>query len=298
VSVGERERRVLELAGGEADPAFRRRAAWALARLDPPPGARVLEVGMGAGSLLLLAQRLYDLRPVGLDVDLARVLLARRSGYRGAAVVADAGRLPFREGAFSRALACEVLEHLDDDVGALAELGRVVGAAGRVAVTVPHARYPTSWDPLAWLLERAGVQPPRSGLYVGIWYGHRRLYTRERLRETAAAAGWRVGEEAMLVRGAFPFAHFLLYGAGKRLLDAGLLGRRSAAAVGRVAEPAPLPPRFHPLGMAIRVLRWCDERAERRARPDSPAVHVAALLESDAPSLLEGRSRDLPSAPE
>jgi SAM-dependent methyltransferase len=278
----ERERLVLALAGGEADPAYRRRAAWTLARLAPPAGARVLEVGMGAGSLLLLLARLHDVRAVGVDVELARVLLARRSGYRGAAVVADAAALPFADGSFPRALACEVLEHLADDRAALAELRRVTAPGGRLAITVPHARYPASWDPLAWALERLGVQPPRSGFYVGIWYGHRRLYTRDGLRAVATAAGWGIVEDALLARGAFPFAHFLLYGVGKRLLDAGLAGR-GAAAVGRTAEPAPLPPALHPLGAAIRVLRACDARAERRATPASPAVIVAALL--------EGRSR-------
>jgi SAM-dependent methyltransferase len=193
-------------------------------------------------------------------------------------VVADAGRLPFRDGAFDRALACEVLEHLEDDTGALAELRRAVAPAAAVAVTVPHARYPASWDPLAWLLERIGVQPPRRGLYVGIWFGHRRLYRREQLREAAHGAGWTIREDALLVRGSFPFAHFLLYGIGKRLLDSGMLGRRAAAAVGRPSEPAPLPGALHPLGAAIRILRACDERAERRATAASPAVHVAALL--------------------
>jgi SAM-dependent methyltransferase len=278
VSVAERERAVLDLCGGEADPAFRRRASWALARLMPPEGARVIEVGMGAGSLLLLLRRLDRVWTVGVDVDLARVLLARRCGYGGAAAVADAARLPFRDGAFARALACEVLEHLDDDAAALGELRRTVAVGGRLAVTVPHARYPASWDPLAFVLERIGVQPPRRGVYVGIWYGHRRLYRRDEVRAVAVRAGWMTEEDALLVRGSFPFAHFLLYGIGKRLLEAGVVGRRSAAAVGRSDATGALPPRWHPLGAAIRMLRACDERAERRASGDEPAVHVAALL--------------------
>ena len=281
VSVAAHERSVVELCGGEADPAYRRRAAWVLARLDPAPEDRVLEVGMGAGSLLLLLGRLHEIRPVGVDVDLGRVLLARRCGYLGAAVVADAPALPFRDGAFPRALACEVLEHLEDDRAALAEVRRVTAPGGRVAVTVPHARYPASWDPLSWALERLGLRPPRDGVYVGIWFGHRRLYTREMLRAAAAATGWRVSEDALLVRGSFPFAHFLLYGVGKRMLDSGLLAGDSAAAVSRSAAPAPLPPPYHPLGAAIRALRWCDERAERRATPETPAVHVAAVLERE-----------------
>ena len=43
MSVTAAEARVLELTAGEADPAFRRRAAWALSRLDLADGQRVLE---------------------------------------------------------------------------------------------------------------------------------------------------------------------------------------------------------------------------------------------------------------
>jgi SAM-dependent methyltransferase len=273
--VGDVERRVLELTAGEADPAFRRRAAWALSRLDLAAGQRVLEVGAGIAPLLVLAQRLARLRGVAVDVDLRRLAAARRRSC-GDVVAASAVALPFRSGTFDRALACEVLEHLDDDGAAIAELGRVVAGHGLVAVTVPHQRYPASWDPLARLLDGLGVQPPRSGPYVGIWYGHRRLYGREGLRTLAESAGWLVREEAELVRGGFPFAHFLLYGVGRWLLEAGLVRGQLAAAVGRSAEGGPPLPARHPVGLAIRVLRRCEARAERRGGARS--VHLGLLL--------------------
>ncbi len=286
ISGEDRERTVLEALAGEADPAFRARAAWVLARLPVPQGGRLLEVGTGNGALLRLAEALGEVAGVGVDNDLARLAWARRCGVRAALVAADATLLPFRGGAFAAALASEVLEHLTDDVAALAQLRRVVTASGCLAVTVPHARYPAAWDPLAWVLERVGMQPPRRGWYVGIWYGHRRLYTRAKLTEAAAAAGWAVNELAVLVPGAFPFAHFLLYGLGKRMLEANLLGRRTAAAVGRTAAAGPLPPAWHPIGLAIRLLRWADARGQRREtrRPSGRGVHLAALLTPCAPS--------------
>jgi SAM-dependent methyltransferase len=288
-ATAELEHRVLDACAGEADPAFRRRAAWLLARLRLADGQRLLEVGAGNAALLVLAGRLAAVRPVGLDIDLARIRLARRSGYLGLAVVADAGRLPFRSGAFPRVIASEVLEHLEDDCGALAELRRVLDAEGRLGVTVPHARYPWSWDPLARLLEAMGRQPPRRGCYVGIWYGHRRLYRREELRARVEGAGLVVEEEATLVRGALPFAHFLLYGVGKRALEAGLVPRRDALAVGRSAVAAPLPPAWRPVGLAIRVLRAFDAQAERRWRRgggrSDRGVHLAVTaFPAGAPS--------------
>jgi len=267
----------MALTAGEADPAFRHRVVWVLSRLELNDGQRVLELGAGIAPLLMLAQRLAALRPVAVDVSLARLVLARRRGYRGPAVVADAAALPFAAGSFQRVVASEVLEHVADDGAALAGLRTVAAAGALVGVTVPHARHPFAWDPLARVLEGLGVQPPRSGPYVGIWTGHRRLYRRERLRGLCEAAGWRVVEEGELVRGSFPFAHFLLYGLGKRLLDAGLVGRATRAAVDRSGAAAALPPLWHPVGAMIRLLRFCDARAERHPRPGR-SVHLAALL--------------------
>lgn len=274
------EPHVLEALAGEADPAFRARAAWLLPRLNLPEGGRLLELGTGNGALLRLAATLAGIRGVGVDNDLARLAWARRCGVREGLVAADATLLPFRAESFATALASEVLEHLGDDVAALAELRRVVSPGGRLVVSVPHARYPAAWDPLAWVLERLGVQPPRRGWYVGIWYGHQRLYTQAQLTEAAGVAGWALDELAVLVPGAFPFAHFLLYGVGKRLLEAGVVGRRAAAAVGRTAAAAPLPHAWHPIGLAVRLLRWADARARRCAarRPAGRGVHLAALF--------------------
>ncbi len=272
---------VAGLTAGEADPVFRRRASWALSRLEAAPGQRILEVGSGLSSLLLLLRQVAPVWAVAVDVDVARLAGARRCGDAGPAVAADAAALPFRAQAFDAALACEVLEHLADDAGALAELRRAVRPAGRAAVTVPNARYPASWDPLARVLETVGVQPPRRGPLVGIWTGHLRLYRAGDLRRLAAASGWRVEEEVAIGRGGFPFAALLLYGVGRSLLEAGLLGRRTAAAVGRRAGAAGPLPWWHPVGFATRVLRSCDARAQNRRGGRDRSVHLAVLLRRD-----------------
>jgi SAM-dependent methyltransferase len=272
------EDRVLADTAGEADPVFRRRAAWALSRLAARPGDRVLEVGTGLGSLLILLSRVAPVFAVASDIDLGRLLLARSCGFDGPAVVADAARLPFCTGCFDRLLACEVLEHLEDDAAALREARRVVTRNARLALTVPNARYPASWDPLARLLEAIGVQPPRTGFYVGIWHGHRRLYTEERLAALVAATGWTPVEEALIGRGGVPFSHFLLYGVGKRLLSAGLLGAAAGASVGRRRDSGARLPFWHPVTFAVALLRWCDARRGGRAARSRRSVHLGALL--------------------
>lgn len=276
MTVGTCEARVLALTEGEADPAFRRRASWALSRLELAAGQRVLELGAGIAPLLLLARRLAAIVPVAVDVDLGRMAAARRRGYNAAAVVADAGSLPFVTAAFDRVIASEVLEHVPDDGAALAELRRAAASDGKMTVTVPHALYPASWDPVSRLLELVGIRPPRRGLYVGIWTGHRRLYQRTDLVGLCRDAGWEVCEEAELVHGSFPFAHFLLYGVGKRLLEARFVRGSTSAAVNRSFSGAALPPWWHPVGGFIRLLRRFDARAERRNARRS--VHLAVLL--------------------
>ena len=56
---------------------------------------------------------------------------------RAARVNGDALRLPFPDDTFDRIIASEVLEHIPDDAGALAELARVLRPGGTIAVTVP-----------------------------------------------------------------------------------------------------------------------------------------------------------------
>ena len=58
----------------------------------------------------------------------------------------DAHHLPFPDGSFDVVIISEVLEHIPDDRGAIAEMVRVLRPGGRLAVTVPR------WWPGAGLL--------------------------------------------------------------------------------------------------------------------------------------------------
>jgi SAM-dependent methyltransferase len=57
---------------------------------------------------------------------------------RGLYVVADGTRLPFRDGSIPRIVCSEVLEHVEDDARAIAEIGRVLAPKGTAIITVPH----------------------------------------------------------------------------------------------------------------------------------------------------------------
>lgn len=94
---------------------------------------------------------------------------------------ADGLRLPFADRCFDRIIASEVLEHIDDDHGALRELSRVLRPGGRLAVTVP-AEGP---ERICWALDDAYHAPGAAG-------GHVRIYRRRELERAVTSVGLRV----------------------------------------------------------------------------------------------------------
>lgn len=98
----------------------------------------VLDVGCGAGMFTGFLAAAMPGRPVvGIDVSLNSLRIARNE-HRGInVVVADAGRLPFRSGAVGVIVVFDLLEHLDDVSGCLAEFARVLGRGGVLHVHVP-----------------------------------------------------------------------------------------------------------------------------------------------------------------
>ncbi len=112
-------------------------AGYLLARLSAT--ARVLDVGCGPGTITAgLAARVPGGRVVGIDragdVLAAARQEASRQGRRNVSFEAgDVYRLAFADGAFDVVHAHQVLQHLSDPVGALAEMRRACRAGGLVA---------------------------------------------------------------------------------------------------------------------------------------------------------------------
>jgi SAM-dependent methyltransferase len=129
-----------------AGTALRSRIATEL--LTSPSGRR-LDVGCGPRSWLAGA----GAAPVGVDASPAYARALRRAG--GAAVVARAEALPFRDGSFASAWCFGLLHHLSDEVArrALAEAARVARAGRIVVFDAVLPRRPRR-QPLAWALRR------------------------------------------------------------------------------------------------------------------------------------------------
>jgi SAM-dependent methyltransferase len=155
-------------------------------RLDVRPGHRLLDAGCGAGRHSVEAVR-RGADVVAVDLGATDLASAQRgvADYGHAdvptpggfsAVRADARRLPFAGASFDRVIAAEVLEHIDDDGAALAELARVLRPGGLIAVTVPR------WLPerVCWALSRDYHEVPG---------GHIRIYRGDGLHDALRGAG-------------------------------------------------------------------------------------------------------------
>jgi len=208
----------------EADMSTKQRVRVALEYLDIQPGERVLDCGCGYGWPLKILSEIRRGVPVGTDRDLSRLQRARRE-VRGDVVLlaADIAHLPFPDETFDKILLSEVLEHLTDDLGGLLEVRRVLKRGGVIAVTVPNHDYPFLWDPINWTRERLGLAPIRRGFLGGIWTDHVRLYHRQEIVALLRRAQLTVEDVRGLVHYCVPFAHNLVYGVGKALVDRGVL---------------------------------------------------------------------------
>jgi glycosyltransferase involved in cell wall biosynthesis/2-polyprenyl-3-methyl-5-hydroxy-6-metoxy-1,4-benzoquinol methylase len=250
----------------EADMAYRRRARALLGYLELRDDERVLDCGCGMGFYLLALGRLRRLRLVGLDSDLERLRWAHGEGIPGALVRGDIGRMPFPDGTFDKILMSEVLEHLPDDEGGLAEVYRLLRPGGILALSVPHANFPFWWDPINSIWTAIGGEPLRSGPLVGLWSNHERLYRPDVLIERIAGAGFVIGAVEESTHYAFPFIHFLVYGIGKPLIEHGLLPARLRAGADRLRGEQNTD-RFGPFDAVRATFRLVDRLNDR------PTVH-------------------------
>jgi SAM-dependent methyltransferase len=135
--------------------------------LGLPARARILDAGCGSGRNMVDFARHGVV--TGIELSPTSVRLARA---RGAGEVTEGSvlEMPFASDSFDLAASLDVIEHLDDDLGALVELRRVVAPGGALLVTVPA--------------------------YQWLWSGHdeinhhHRRYTRGSLQRTGEQAGW------------------------------------------------------------------------------------------------------------
>lgn len=154
-----------------------------LERADIPPGATILDVGTSTGANLRLLRNLGYARVTGLDVSPDAIRFCESKGL-GPVHQGDVCAIPFPDGHFDLVLATDVIEHVEDEPRALAEIRRVLAPGGRVLLTVPA--FQSLWGlqdevalhqrryrrgPLVDLVRRAGLQPRRAFYFNYLLFG-------------------------------------------------------------------------------------------------------------------------------
>jgi SAM-dependent methyltransferase len=113
---------------------------WALRRYFPH-ARNVLDLGCGTGHALEAMSRLLPgVTTSGSDARLEGLAHAGRRLPRTQLLQMDAGHIPFRD-EFDVIGAFDVIEHLDEDEAALAEMFRAVRPGGGILLTVPQHRF-------------------------------------------------------------------------------------------------------------------------------------------------------------
>ncbi len=112
--------------------------------------ARVLDDGCGLGAYVAKLRPLAE-EVWGLEFEAERVAeAAERLGSPDRLVRAAAESLPFADGSFGLVLSNEVIEHVDDDAVAAAEMVRVLRARGRAVIFCPNRWYPVEQHGVYW----------------------------------------------------------------------------------------------------------------------------------------------------
>jgi SAM-dependent methyltransferase len=159
---------------------------WPLVQSLLRDGSRCLEVAPGLRPRLPLTGTQF--------VDMSERAVARLRKEGASADIGMIGDLPFVNGSFDLVCAMDIIEHVEDDVGALNELTRVLAPRGALLISVPlHPSHWTAFDDfvghrrryepaaLAPLLGRCGLRVECSAVYgmqprssrildLGLWY--------------------------------------------------------------------------------------------------------------------------------
>jgi SAM-dependent methyltransferase len=143
--------------------------ATCIARVAPPPGARLLDAGCGSGGNLALLARFGSVWGFETDADALR--LASNTGIGTVAHGFLPDEIPFPDVSFEVIGLFDVLEHLDRPVRSLAALAGRLADGGACVITVPAN--PWLWGP------------------HDVRHQHKRRYTAQLLRQQLHAAGLR-----------------------------------------------------------------------------------------------------------
>ena len=133
-------------------------------------GSRLLEVGCGAGNLLVQATVAGSF-PVALDLSMQALTFVRSrfqeansspeapNGFACTQAIGET--LPLADKSFDCVLMSEVIEHLEAPEISLREAVRVLRPRGRLLITTPN--YRSFWPVMEWAVDRLNMAPKMAG---------------------------------------------------------------------------------------------------------------------------------------
>ncbi|HEX8653912.1 MAG TPA: class I SAM-dependent methyltransferase [Allosphingosinicella sp.] len=139
-------------------------------RVQPPPGARILEIGCGTGHNLDMLGRFGTVDAVEMD-DAARDIASDRLG-RPARMATLPELQGVVRGAYDLVALLDVLEHVEDDRASLVSIAERLRPGGKLLLTVPA--HPWMWSAHDTVNH------------------HKRRYTKRGFRAVVEAAGLKV----------------------------------------------------------------------------------------------------------
>jgi len=234
-----------------------------------PERGRVLEVGCGAGRFL---RAVRAARPglvlVGADVSRSALAMLASIASDIETRLATPYALPARDGEFDAVLLLDVLEHLEDPAGMLAEIRRVLVPGG-----VLHAHVPCEGDPRSlwrWLPGQRGA-----GAWKRRFGGHVQRFRRHELLALIEAAGF----EILRVRGSLHLIGNIADVAVFAALALAESSRSARASTGQILAAARAPGQRAAARLAAALVRGVDAllwaEAKLLGRVPSWAVHVS-----------------------
>ena len=132
--------------------------------------SRLLEIGCGAGNLLMQAV-VKDSYPVALDLSMQALTFVRsrlQEACQGAeapgdfACIQSIGEfLPLPDASFDCVILSEVIEHLKAPEVSIREARRILRPGGRLLVTTPN--YQSFWPIMEWAVDRTNMTPKMAG---------------------------------------------------------------------------------------------------------------------------------------
>ena len=109
----------------------------------------LLENGCGVGEYLSRLAQDASLA-VGMDIEFARLLDAKKNSPGLLLICAAGEHLPFKQDQFDAMLSNEVIEHVQDDRASTAEMARTLAVGGKVMIFCPNRGYPVETHGIYW----------------------------------------------------------------------------------------------------------------------------------------------------